>query len=262
MLSSIKKSLVFMFFLSALFSCKTYDKVVYFQDENVQEKKEVPQNLIKIQSGDFLSIIVMAEDIETAKDFNFPRDLISSGGQIGGFTQGAPTSIGYAVDAEGNVSLPIIGKVKLKGLTITEAANHLLGYYEKHLLNPVVNIQIKNFFITVLGDVVSPGTYQVPNERMTILQAVGLAGDLNITANRKNVLLVREIDGIKTTHRLDISSHEVLFSPVFYLRQNDVIYIEPNATKRWQSTLLASNLAGVILSTISISLSVIAVTRF
>jgi polysaccharide export outer membrane protein len=256
------KYLFFFSFLSALLSCKTYDKVVYFQGEMNQEKNEVAQNAIKIQPGDFLSIVVLAEDIETARDFNFPSDLITVGGQVGGYTQGNPTTIGYAVDSDGNVSLPVIGKVNLQGLTLNEAGKHLLGYYEQHLLNPVVNIQIKNFLITVLGDVTRPGTYQVPNERMTILQALGVAGDLNITANRKNILVVREIEGVKTTYRVDITRSDLLFSPVFYLRQNDVIYVEPNATKRVQSTLLSSNVAGLILSTISISLSILAFTRF
>lgn len=249
-------------FVLLMFSCRTYDKVVYFQNDIPSGEPVRITNTVKIQAGDFLSIVVFAEDIESAKQFNFQTDLVSVGGQVGGYTQGAPAIVGYSVSTDGYVNLPVIGEVMLEGLTVEEARIRLTSNYANYLLNPVVNIQIKNFLVTILGDVKTPGTYQVPNERMTIIQALGLAGDLNITANRKNLLLIRETNGIKTTYRVDMTKSDFLFSPVFYLKQNDILYIEPNITKRVQNTILSSNLTGVIISAISISISIFALARF
>jgi polysaccharide export outer membrane protein len=248
-------------FILLMFSCKTYDKVVYFQNDIPAGEQGTVLNNVKIQVGDFLSIVVFADDVEGAKQFNFPLDLVTVGGQIGGYTQGAPVTVGYSVDSHGNVNLPVIGKVKLQGLTLEEARILLTTYYENYLLNPVVNIQIRNFMVTILGDVKDPGTYQVPNERMTLVQLFGVAGDLNVTANRKNVLVLREVDGVKTSYRIDLTKTDLFSSPVFYLKQNDVVYVEPNFTKRLQNTVLASNLFGVIVSAISVTISILAFAR-
>jgi polysaccharide export outer membrane protein len=181
---------------------------------------------------------------------------------MAGFLQGAPASQGYLVDKEGFVNLPIIGPIKVAGLTRFEATEILKTVYQNYLTNPVVQIGIKNFKITVLGDVRSPGTYQIPNERMTIFEAIGLAGDLNITGNRQNILVVRDRDGIKKEYRLNFTDKNILNSPVYYLEQNDVIYVEPNFTGRTRGTILSTNIVSLLVSAVGISISIYTLTRF
>lgn len=129
---------------------------------------------------------------------------------------------------------------------------------EVYLKNPIVNIQILNFKITILGDVDKPGTYKIPNERMTILEALGLSGDNNITAYRKNLLVIRDNDGKKEQYRIDLTDSESIFlSPAYYLEQNDVIYVEPNMSKRssgafWRTSgAIFISIVGVVISTIN-----------
>ncbi|HNQ20114.1 MAG TPA: SLBB domain-containing protein, partial [Bacteroidales bacterium] len=130
--------------------------------------------------------------------------------------------------------------------------------YANYLQHPIVNIHIENFKITVLGEVNHPGTFKIPNERITILEAIGLAGDLKIAGERKNVLVIRDNDGIKTEYRVDLTSTDILYSPVYYLEQNDVVYVEPNYTARRQATVwrtegsLFISLTSLIVTTLSI----------
>jgi polysaccharide export outer membrane protein len=118
-----------------------------------------------------------------------------------------------------------------------EVTSLIEGKLKEYIKNPVVNIQIQNYKVTVLGDVRNPGTFKIPNERMTILEAIGLAGDLRMTGNRRNVLVIRDVNGVKTEYRLDLTSKAVFSSPAYYLTQNDVVYVEPNTTAQSESTL-------------------------
>lgn len=225
--------------LTLLISCSTRKKMVYFQTAGAAAAT-APANYTPIfKKDDFLSVIVTAEDPETAVAFNFPP-LTGQQGMIGGYMQGVPVRAGYLVDQQGNVDLPIIGKIQVEGkdrMTLTE---ELQDKYKEYLKHPVVNIQIQNFKITVLGEVARPGTFQIPNERITLLEAIGLAGDLRITGERQNVLVIRDRNGEKTEYRLDLTTKDVLTSPVYYLEQNDVVYVEPNSASRSQGTLWRS----------------------
>ena len=175
-----------------------------------------------------------------------------------GYTTGVPAKAGYLIDQDGNVNLPVIGKVHLAGMRRTEAITMLENKYSDYLQHPIVNIHIENFKITVLGEVNHPGTFKIPNERITILEAIGLAGDLKIAGERRNVLVIRDNDGIKTEYRVDLTSTDILYSPVYYLEQNDVVYVEPNSTARRQATVwrtegsLFISLTSLIVTTLSI----------
>ena len=242
-----------------LSSCATKERMVYFQNDNQQD------TIISSHSGytpvlkkdDFISVIVTADDPETAIPFNFPaqesRNLSSNG-----YTQGNPVKTGYLIDEEGNVSLPVLGRIHLAGMNRMEATAMLENKYSEYLNNPVVNIHIENYKITVLGDVLKPGTFKIPNERITILEAIGLAGDLNITGERENILVIRDMNGKKVTYRLDLTSPDVLNSPAYYLQQNDVVYVEPNSAARSQGTFwrtsgsILISVTSLIVTTISI----------
>ena len=214
--------------------------MVYFQTAGTDSTAVAPANYTPVfKTDDFLSILVTAEDPETAVPFNFPSAGVREPINFS-YTTGTPSRTGYLIDEEGNVDLPIIGKVKVAGLSRTTVNSILQEKYKEYLKHPVVNIQIQNFKVTVLGEVARPGTFQIPNERITLLEAIGLAGDLKITGERNNVLVIRDRNGVKTEYRLDLTTKEVLTSPVYYLEQNDVVYVEPNSASRSQGTLWRS----------------------
>jgi polysaccharide export outer membrane protein len=173
-----------------------------------------------------------------------------------GYLMGNPERVGYLIDAEGNVQLPGLGTVQLAGLNRMEATAMLQDKISAFVDNPVVNIQILNFKVTILGEVMQPGTYRIPNERMTILEAIGLAGDLKMTGVRTNVLVIRDNDGSKHEYRVDLTDTAVFNSPAYYLQQNDVVYVEPNAAARtnasiWRATgSVFISLASLIVTTI------------
>ncbi|MDC1198232.1 polysaccharide export protein, partial [Algibacter sp.] len=134
----------------------------------------------------------------------------------------------YLIDNEGNIDYPVLGKIKLLGLSVQEAQELFKDKLALYLKDPIVNIRILNFRISVLGEVGSPGMYEVSGERITILEALALAGDLTIKGQRENILVVRDFNGTKTYTRVDLTNKELFNSPVYYLTQNDTIYVEPN----------------------------------
>jgi polysaccharide export outer membrane protein len=150
---------------------------------------------------------------------------------VGGYTSGNQSQIGYLINSDGFIDFPIIGKIKLSGLTRQEAIDTLKVRLNSFIQDPVIIIRMLNYKVTVLGEVQNPGTFTIPNERITLLEAIGIAGDLEITAKRNNILVLREVDGKLTETRIDLTKKDVFNSSVYYLQQNDVIYIEPNRVK-------------------------------
>jgi polysaccharide export outer membrane protein len=139
---------------------------------------------------------------------------------------------GYLVDKGGAINFPVIGKVTLAGLTKEEATEKMINEIKTHVKNPIVNIRFLNFKVTVIGEVNTPSTFEINSEKINVLEALGLAGDMTQFGNRDNVLIIREKDGVRTTARINLNNKEVLNSPYFYLQQNDIIYVEPaNKTK-------------------------------
>ncbi|PKR79948.1 sugar transporter [Brumimicrobium salinarum] len=242
--------------LVVLSSCNTYKKMVYFQTEesdslHVNQAEFTPT----LKTDDFLSIVITADDQESALPFNFPI-MTNTYSSNQGYTQGTPAKTGYLIDDEGMVNLPVLGRTHLGGKSRSEATQYLENELRAYLSNPVVNIQIQNYKITVLGDVKRPGTFNIPNERITLLEAIGLSSDLDITGMRNNVLVIREDEGQKKQYRIDLTTDEVLYSPVYYLQQNDVVYVEPNRAKRSQGTFWRSS-GGILISLTSLVITTI-----
>lgn len=236
-------------------SCKTRKNMVYFQasaNDTVAVKSSGFTPVFKVD--DFLSITVIAEDPEAVKFYNQPPPQTT--GQ--GYTSGNPAPYGYLVDAEGKISLPVIGKVVAVGKSRMQLEDEIIKLLEGHLKTPSVHIQILNFKITVLGDVRNPGTFKIPNERLTVLEAIGLAGDLRMSGQRANVLVIRDSNGVKSEYRLDLTKKDLFSSPAYYLQQNDVVYVEPNAAARSEGTVWRTaggifiSLTSLVLTTISI----------
>lgn len=240
-------------------SCSAPQKVLYFKDLQQFENNDYSINMdsssyeVKILPSDLLSIIVTGKDPIAVAMFNLPVASTMNPGQME--LSSTPVLQSYLVDVNGNIDFPTLGKMKVADLSRREISDLLKDRISKFAKDPIVNVQLLNFKVSVLGEVNAPGTKTTANERMTILDAVSLSGDLNIYGNRENVLLVRENKGKKEFHRFDLTSSEVFKSPYFYLKQNDVIYVQPNKAKQNSSKIdsakqfnlsVASTITGVV----------------
>ncbi|WP_369994876.1 polysaccharide biosynthesis/export family protein [Winogradskyella sp.] len=239
-----------------LSSCGSRKNIVYFQDEPLEGDVTMsePKQLI-YKPDDILTINVAALDPDTVRPFNL--SLVSGGTTDVVNARGGLQQQTYLVDYEGNIEFPVLGTLKIAGLTRTELTDMLTERISEYVTNPIVNVRLSNFTVTILGEVRNPGTFTIQDERITILEALGLADDLTIFGKRKNVLLVREVDGKKKYAKIDLTTVNVVNSPVYYLQQNDVIYVEPNNAKIRSSTYNQNN--SVLISAIGTLTTIIAV---
>ena len=218
-----------MFFIGMLVcllgACASPKDVVYLQDAKVNSRvKAALQYRTVIHVDDLLSIVVSCDDIEAALPFNTPMIGLGQNNTRSGNEQ----LYGYLVATDGTIDFPVLGKIKVEGLSRTELAAKLKEELSGYLKNP---IQYLNFKVTVLGEVKAPGSYKVNSERVSIFDALGMAGDLQINGKRKNVLVMREEGDEKVFAQLDLTSEKIIHSPFFYLQQNDVVYVEPNKAR-------------------------------
>lgn len=248
-------------FILILTSCRsTQNTITYFQDLDSRTATiagETVNYAPRIAPDDQLSITVSATDPNAVAAFNIPLASYLSPGET--TVTATPVLHTYLVNPQGEIDFPVIGKVKVAGLTRSELTDMMTQKVAAYVKSPIVTIQIRNFKVSVLGEVNKPGTVNVPNERMSILDAIGMAGDLTIYGNRTNVLLIRDNSGTKEYHRFDMTSAEMLSSPYYYLQQNDVIYVEPNKARKGNAKYSQSGQFNVSLaSTVISALSVIA----
>lgn len=208
-------------------SCAKRENYIYFQEKPVASDT-VAAYTPTLKQDDLLDILVSSSDPEASAPFNFPNKLTAVNST---YASGTPTLQGYLIDQEGNINFPVLGKIQVKGKTRPEAVKLIQDQLQAYLNQPIVQIRITNFKITVLGDVSRPGSFNIPNERITLLEALGIAGDLNITGRRQNIKIIRDRDGVKTEIQIDLTKGDLFNSPAFYLEQNDVVYVEPNRTK-------------------------------
>ncbi len=248
----VKKICLCFVFLS-LFSCASKKDIVYFQGNSGKEN-EVVNYEPKLKPDDLLQIFVSAPDPEAANPFNLP---------VAGFTIGSNMETAgqmryqlYLVDNGGNINFPVLGLIKVGGLTKREALNKLNQELYKYIKDPVVNIRIVNYKVSVLGEVTHPGSFDIPTERISLPEALSMAGDMTIYGNRKNVLIIRDIDGKKSYNYVDMTNSDLVNSPFFYLSQNDVVYVEPNNT-RVKSASVGPNVTATI-SSISLLVTIVA----
>jgi polysaccharide export outer membrane protein len=239
-----------------LSSCGSRKNIVYFQDEPVESDVSMtePKQLI-YKPDDILTINVAALDPDTVRPFNL--SLVAGGSSDVLSARGGLQQQTYLVDYDGNIQFPVLGTLHIAGLTRTELTAMLTEKISEYVTDPIVNVRLANFTVTILGEVRNPGTFTIQDERITVLEALGLADDLTIFGKRKNVLLVREVDGRKKYAKLDLTTVNVVNSPVYYLQQNDVIYVEPNNAKIRSSTYNQNN--SVLLSAIGTLTTIIAV---
>jgi Periplasmic protein involved in polysaccharide export len=228
--------------------------MVYLQEDSTSVNTLYEQYTPRIQVNDILTIVVNAADPKVTVPFNPVSSTTSSN-----LTQQVDMALRptYTVDVNGEITLPMLGKVKVSGLTRLQAIEKLRLELAKYIKDPGVNMNFNSFRISVLGEVSRPGSFIMPTERVTVLEALGMAGDLTIRGVRENILLIREVDGVKTMHRLDLTKQKTLNSPYYYLAQNDVVYVEPNKAQINNSKLGANT--NIIISIASLLITVISV---
>ncbi|EDP69731.1 polysaccharide export outer membrane protein [Flavobacteriales bacterium ALC-1] len=238
-------------------SCASRKKIVYFQDEPINESLEastLPSQLI-YKPGDILTINVSAFDQEAIAPFNLT--IASSNSDNPNGLQGSMQLQPYLVDYIGNIEFPVLGTIKVGGLTRAELTSMLTTRIKEYTNDPIVNVRLSNFTITILGEVSNPGTFTIKDEQITIIEAIGLANDLTIFGKRQNVRLIRDVNGKKKFAEIDLTSINTINSPVYYLQQNDVIYVEPNNAKIRSSTYNQNN--GVLISAIGTLTTILAI---
>lgn len=243
--------------LAVLFctSCASKKDLVYFQPDSVELNIMYELNAPKLQPGDILAISVTADDVRATLPFN---QVSSYQGSTAALQSTSPFIPTYAIDTNGEIDFPRVGKIKLSGKTRTQAMDLLRREVGKYIVDPGVSMVVRNFKVTVLGEVVRPGSFTIENDRVTILEALGLAGDMTIYGERQNVLVIREQNGEKEEFRLDLTKRETMNSPAYYLTQNDVVYVEPNGarvqnSKYSQTTSVFVSVMGLIITVISVA---------
>lgn len=239
--------------IALLSSCGSSRDAIYFniqKDSVTQVQYQSPGTVI--QKNDLLSINVSSLSSEASQLYNMPNTVAGSGANA--------VPGGYLVSEEGNIQFPVLGTIKAAGLTKMQLQKEITDRLveKKLLLDPIVSIRSLTYKVTVLGEVQHPMVINVPSEKINLLEALGFAGDLTIYANRKNVLLIREDDNKRTFKVLNLNSAEIFSSPYFYLKPNDIVYVEPNKTKI-SSVSPTRQWLPIVLSTLSFT--VLAISR-
>ncbi|MEO1486740.1 MAG: polysaccharide biosynthesis/export family protein [Bacteroidota bacterium] len=254
MKNHMKKCVVAVLTVVFLASCASKQDVVYFQDaSNFETIVSEDIYAYKFKVDDVVSIHVSTLDQQASIPFN-----LFKGAEEGGIR---PEQVDYIIDKDGNIDFPVLGAIKIEGLSPEETKNLLKDKLTDYLKDPIINIRLKNFTVTVLGEVNRPGTYPVNGEQITILEAIGLANDLTIKGKRENVLVIRDFNGTKVYNRIDLTSKQALNSPVYYLTQNDVVYVEPNQSAITSSALDNRATIAVSIASVLITSTVLILTR-
>jgi len=227
---------LFYLVLLLLFSSCAKRNLVYFSDIDSQSNYNVKiESSVdpEIQPDDLLKITVSSLSQESNMLFN--AGILTTTGNNAIST--SPLNDGYLVDKEGEINFPVLGKIKIGGLTKDEAIEEVSFRLREYVKDPIVNIRFMNFKVTVIGEVNRPSTFTVATEKITILEALGLAGDMTAYGKRENVLVIRDKDGVRSANRLNLNDKSILNSPYYYLTQNDVVYVEPDKMKAIQTNV-------------------------
>lgn len=244
------------FFLIAVasISCRSPKEIVYFRDGPSESVTTTNYYDLKIAADDLLSITVSAMDLEAVRPFNLPIISLSN---TDGRATGQPVLQTYLVSREGKINFPVLGQLDVAGLSRSALEKDLAEKLKKLVIDPIVTVRITNFKVTVLGEVARPGSFNIPNERISIPEALGLAGDMTIQGKRQNVSVIREENGSPKQYFVNMTQQDIFSSPVYFLKQNDIVYVEPNKT-RVRSSAVGPNTT-LWLSIVSTLITLIAV---
>lgn len=269
----ILKKTLFLLLIIVLTSCNAYQKVAYMQEAGayaeLSDSAEIPIPEPIIKTGDLLLITINSINPEAVMPFNLPmvpgRESTRSysGGNDTYFSSGLSMQ-NYLVDTEGYLIFPVLGKIKAAGMSKSELANFIKESVYPHYITeePIILIRFINFNISVLGEVSRPGSFKIDNERVSLLEALSLAGDMTIYGRRNSLLLIREQNGHRESIRIDMRDKNLVNSPYFYLQQNDVIYVEPNDPKARSSAIstaesITISIVGTLISLTTLVINVL-----
>ena len=253
----MKKILYSLLAVMFIASCSTQKKVPYFQDLRNGDSVEVALSQeITIKPGDKLSIHVNSKDEELVAPFNLRRSQQNIGSQ---------TDLAYTVDKDGNIEFPYLGSIRVEGMTRDDVAKHIRQELldRKMVQDPTVIVDLSNLQISILGDVGKPGKYSIEKDKYTIIDAISEAGDLAITAKRDNIMVLRQENDEQKTYFVNLNDASQLFSsPVYYLQQNDIVYVEPNSKASGQSSINSNTMRSTSFWFSAVSLVLTLITFF
>ncbi|GHA46154.1 polysaccharide biosynthesis protein [Salinimicrobium marinum] len=221
----------------------------------LQSTIDAAKTNLKIQPNDLLTITVSAANIEAVQPFNLPVTSAPRIGDMG--IQGNMQLQSYLVDSDGNIEFPVLGTVHVAGLTRQELVEKFKTEISRYVQNPIINIKLVNFQVTVLGEVNRPGTFTVPDERISLSKALGMAGDLTIYGRRDNIMILRETGDTKEYEYVDLTQSDFLNSEYYYLHQNDVVYIEPNQAQMQGASYNRNASVYISIASVLISLAIL-----
>ena len=220
-------------------SCVTQKQMTYLHDadaskaDSINARFEAKSEMI-IRSGDMMTIFVTALDKEAVTPYNLPVAVYAAPGSTQ--VQTTPMLQYYTVNGDGDIEMPVLGKIHVVGMTRTELETHIKGLLSAQVVNPMVQVSMVGTKISVLGEVNRPGKIAISGDRMTILEALAAAGDLTVYGQRDNILITREVNGKLELARINLRSADLYTSPYYYMQQNDVIYVSPNKVRAVSST--------------------------
>lgn len=262
----LRKELLLLFSVLMMCSCVSRKQLTYFRTLSPNNAKEIneqlsalPEPTVKI--NDALIITVTALDPEAVLPYNLPS--VSYATPTSSTEPTVASYQYYTVDAQGCIDFPVLGKLHVEGLTKSEVIRLVQQKLEGQIVNPIVSMRFLNAKVTVLGEVRSPGNYSLNNGRMTLLEALGAAGDITQYGRRDNVLVIRDNRGELEFARLDLSTNDLFASPYFYLQQNDVVVVEPNQARATsnQSMGLWLSMVGTVASAATVVVSVLSISE-
>ena len=258
--SLASKTIAIMAMVLICTSCVNLKKSTYFYETQDTKFMTDVRNLESVlEKNDLLSITVSSINPEAAEIFNMTNNSEARSSTVSGTTAQVA---GYLIDTDGNISFPVIGKIQAAGKTKKELRDLIESELEtrKLLIEPIVAIRYLNFKVSILGEVKNPSVVVIPDEKISLLEALGLAGDITVYGNREDVVLIREGDtGVKTLVRIDLTTNEIFDSPYYYLKSNDIVYVQANKN-RVASTSAATQWIPLVIS--ALSLAVISIASF
>ncbi len=253
------KALSVMFIITLGFlmgSCASSEKFALLQNVAPNDKEKTADFQATLQPDDLLMIIISTDNPLISQPYNLSTvNVASIETEIGIMQQ---RQLNYQIDQEGNIQMPNLGTVKAAGKTRNQLMADISKLLEGKIENPVITIRILNYKVSVQGEVNKPGTFTIATERITLLEALSMAGDLTIYGKRDNILIIREENGVKSFQKVDITKGDFINSPYYYLSQNDMVYVEPNKT-RVNSSVIGPNIT-VGISALSLIITIVALT--
>ena len=239
---------LYLIIVFSISSCGFRKEFDYLQG-HIDEKIEIKN--IKLKQGDLIGVKIFGCDQTSLELFNIPGSQIQN--QPQGIYSPSIVANGYLINKKGEIDLPLIGELNLEGLCLSEASELIKSKLKKYITDPKVNIQILNFKVTILGDVSRPGTIFISDEKITLLEALGLVGDLNITAQRLDILLMRYENGLLKEYRIDLTKKDFINSTTYFLQQNDFIFVKSNQAKINSSKVSSSWSIGITIASLIIT---------